>query len=117
MGTWNWGPFDNDVAFDTVRQLADGSFRMDQFRFECASNSLDSEQLQVLVALAAVMDGYVPAPEYSSARDFAFSFKDRRWVEAQVRQAIRPSGSELYDMWKDAGELEQWLAATMKVVH
>lgn len=117
MGTWNWGLFDNDVAFDTVRQLAEGMFRMDQFRFECAGHPLDSERLQVLVALAAVIDGHVPAEEYAAARDFPFSFRDRRWVKAQVKAAVIPSSSELYDMWKDAGELEQWLAATKKVVH
>ncbi|QPK84118.1 DUF4259 domain-containing protein [Corynebacterium qintianiae] len=115
MGTWNWGPFDNDIAFDAVRQLADGTFRMDQFRFDCEQSRLDTEQLQVLVALAAVVNGYVPA-QFESARAYEFGFKDRRWIEARVREAVAPTGSELYDMWKDAGELEQWLAATNKVV-
>ena len=40
MGTWNTGPFDNDSAADAVAALVDGTFRMDQFRFECGLGTL-----------------------------------------------------------------------------
>lgn len=112
MGTWNWGPFDNDAAKDAVGQLADGTFRMDQFRFECDNASVDSEQGQVIVALAAVINGHLPCESLERARAFDFSFRDRRWIEAKVREAVVVDGSELYGMWEDAGELQQWLAAT-----
>ncbi|AWB83931.1 DUF4259 domain-containing protein [Corynebacterium liangguodongii] len=115
MGTWNWGPFDNDVAEDTVRRLADGSFRMDQFRFDCSDAHLDTEQVQALIALAAVMNGHGPAGSVPLAP--RLSFEDRRWVEAKLREAMSPEGSELYGMWSDAGELHQWLEATAKAVH
>lgn len=116
MGTWNWGPFDNDTAWDTVRHLADGTFRMDQFRFDCEASRLDTEQLQVLIALAAVINGHVPCAELDGARAYEFSFKDRRWIEARVKEALQPGRSELYGMWEDAGELEQWLEVTSKAV-
>ncbi len=116
MGTWNWGPFDNDVATETVQQLADGTFRMDQFRFDCETTPLDSEQGQALVVLAAVMNGFVPDQRFESARAYKFAFKDRRWVESKVKEVIQPRGSELYEMWADAGELQQWLDATARVV-
>ncbi|MCG7254347.1 hypothetical protein CKJ81_11395 [Corynebacterium hadale] len=114
MGTWNYGPFDNDHARDAVRQLANGTFRMDKFRFACRELPLDSGQAEVVVALVAVMNGNLPSEEFHEALAFEFSFRDRRWLEHQVRELMSSPDSDLYEQWLDAGELEQWLAATRR---
>ncbi|MEX3505225.1 DUF4259 domain-containing protein [Corynebacterium sp. LK2510] len=112
MGTWNFGPFDNDRARDAVRQLADGTFHMNQFRFECGDAPLDSGCAEVIIALNAVMNGHIPCKEFTRALDYEFTFGDRRWLRTKLREALDPHRSELYEMWSDAGELEQWLEAT-----
>ncbi|WP_291314675.1 DUF4259 domain-containing protein [Corynebacterium sp. UBA2622] len=117
MGTWDHGPFDNDRARDTVRQLAEGTFRMDQFRFDCGEGPLDSESAEAVVALNAVLNGHVPRPEDAPALDFEFSFRDRRWLQAKLREALDPAHSELYELWREAGELKEWLDATGRVIH
>lgn len=117
MGTWNYGPFDNDKARDAVRQLADGTFDMDQFRFDCGNAPLDSERAEVVVALVAVMNGHLPPDADPCALDFTFTFGDRRWLRAKLREALDPRYSELYGLWSDAGELSQWLEATGRVTH
>ena len=54
MGTWNTGPFDNDSAHDAVNALVNGTFCMAQFRFECGLGSLDTDEAESVIALAAV---------------------------------------------------------------
>lgn len=116
MGTWDIGPFDNDPAVDAVAALADGSFRMDQFRFDCGRGPLGTDDAESVIALAAVINGHVPCPSQKAALDFPFSLDDRRWIRRRANQALLPGTSELYDLWEDAGELENWLAETKKYV-
>ena len=114
MGTWDTGPFDNDPATDAVAALADGTFRMDQFRFECGRGPLGAEDAESVIALAAVLNGHVPAAEQAGALSFPFTVDDRRWIRRQAAQITRRGGSELYELWEEAGELDQWLAATRR---
>ncbi|MCZ9292916.1 DUF4259 domain-containing protein [Corynebacterium meitnerae] len=114
MGTWDIGPFDNDPALDTVAALADGSFRMDQFRFECGRGALGADEAESVLALAAVLNGFVPSEEMRAALSYPFTSDDRRWIRRRADQAVNPEISELYDLWRDAGELESWLAETRK---
>lgn len=115
MGTWDVGPFDNDPAVEAVAALADGSFRMDQFRFECGRGPLGTDEAESVIALAAVINGHVPE-EHEAALTFPFTLDDRRWIRRRAEQAVRPGTSELYDLWENAGELENWLAETRKYV-
>ncbi|WP_288833243.1 DUF4259 domain-containing protein [uncultured Corynebacterium sp.] len=117
MGTWNYGPFDNDKARDTVRQLADGSFDMAQFRFDCGDAPLDSERAEIVVALVAVLNGHLPADADPRALDYQFTFRERRWLRSKLREALDPHNSELYELWSETGEVDQWLEATGKVIH
>lgn len=114
MGTWNTGPFDNDPAVEAVAALADGTFRMDQFRFECGRGPLGSEEAELIIALAAVLNGHVPAEDAAGALDYPFTLDDRRWIRRNAAQVVRPGGSELYDLWEEAGELNEWLAVTRR---
>ena len=116
MGTWDIGPFDNDPAVDAVAALADGSFCMDQFRFDCGRGPLGTDEAESVIALAAVLNGYLPSEDHAAALRYPFSIDDRRWIRHRATQAIRPEGSELYDLWENAGELETWLAETKKYV-
>ena len=115
MGTWNYGPFDNDHARDAVRALADGTFNMDKFRFQCRELPLDSAQAEVVIALVAVLNGHLPSEESQEALAFEFSFRDRRWLEQHVRELLNSHDSDLYEQWREAGELEEWLTATRRV--
>lgn len=115
MGTWDIGPFDNDPARDAVAALADGSFRMDQFRFECGRGPLGTDEAEAVIALAAVIKGYAPEG-YGEALKFPFTLDDRRWIRRKAEQAVQPETSELYDLWESAGELDTWLAETKKYV-
>lgn len=114
MGTWDIGPFDNDSAVDTVAALADGTFRMDQFRFECGRGPLGTDEAEAVLALAAVINGFVPSGETKAALDYPFTLDDRLWIRRKAEQAVNPDMSELYDLWLNAGELESWLAETQK---
>lgn len=114
MGTWDTGPFDNDPATEAVAALADGTFRMDQFRFECGRGPLGTDEAESVIALAAVLNGHVPNQSVAPALNFPFSLDDRRWIRRHAAKAMRPGESELYDLWAETGELEDWLEATRK---
>lgn len=116
MGTWDIGPFDNDPAVDAVAALADGSFRMDQFRFDCGRGPLGTDEAESVIALAAVLNGHVPSEALAAALRYPFTLDDRRWIRHRASQALRRGTSELYDLWEDAGELDTWLAETRKYV-
>ena len=116
MGTWDIGPFDNDPAVDAVAALADGSFCMDQFRFDCGRGPLGTDEAESVIALAAVLNGHVPSEALANALRFPFSLDDRRWIRRRANQALLPGASELYDLWENAGELDNWLAETKKYV-
>lgn len=115
MGTWNTGPFDNDPAAEAVAALADGTFRMDQFRYECGRGPLATDDAESVIALAAVLNGHAPR-EAAGALQFPFTADDKRWIRRRVQAAVRPGGSELYALWEATGELDEWLEATRRFV-
>ncbi|WP_342319659.1 DUF4259 domain-containing protein [Corynebacterium mayonis] len=112
MGTWNCGPFDNDSALDTVSDLVEGTFNMDQFRFDCGAGHLDSDNGAAVVALNAVINGHVPSPKDAAALKYRFTFQERHWLKQKLREVLDPNNSELYQMWNDSGDLNKWLEET-----
>lgn len=114
MGTWDIGPFDNDPAADAVAAIVDGTFRMDQFRYECGLGPLGTDEAESIIALAAVLNGYLPARYADKGVNVTFSIEDKQWIRRRAQSVVRPGGSELYAMWEDAGELDEWLAAAKK---
>lgn len=114
MGTWNTGPFDNDPATEAVAALANGTFRMDQFRFDCGRGPLGTDEAESVIALAAVLNGHVPGEDSEAALTYPFSVDDRRWIRRHAAEVVKPGGSELYELWAEAGELEEWLEATRR---
>lgn len=112
MGTWDTGPFDNDPAAEAVEALANGTFRMDQFRFNCDSGPLGADDAESVIALAAVLNGHLPGGATAKALDYPFTTDDRRWIRRNARKATEPGGSELYELWQETGELDKWLTDT-----
>mgnify|MGYP001070767887 FL=1 len=115
MGTWNTGPFDNDPAAEAVAALANGTFRMDQFRFECGRGPLATDDAESIIALAAVLNGHAPEDSVE-ALDFPFTMDDKQWIRRRAQAAVRPGGSELYSLWETTGELDEWLKVTRRYV-
>ncbi|QYH19806.1 DUF4259 domain-containing protein [Corynebacterium aquatimens] len=114
MGTWNTGPFDNDPAAEAVAALANGTFRMDLFRFNCGRGPLGTDEAESVIALAAVLNGHAPEGYASTELAYPFTVDDRRWIRRNAAEVVRPGGSELYELWEEAGELDEWLEATRK---
>lgn len=114
MGTWNTGPFDNDSATDAVAALVDGTFRMDQFRFECGLGTLSTDEAESIIALAAVLNGHLPDEFAGEVVEYPFTLDDRRWIRRRAQAALRPGVSALYSMWEEAGELDEWLAVSRR---
>lgn len=113
MGTWNTGPFDNDSATDAVTALVNGTFSMDQFRFECGLGALGTVEAESVIALAAVIHGHRPEG-LEGTIDYPFTLDDKQWIRRRVQAALRPGGSALYSMWEEAGELEEWLESSRR---
>ncbi len=116
MGTWNTGPFDNDPAADAVAALANGTFSMDQFRFECGLGPLSTDAAESILALAALLKGHRPEQYADDDLDYPFTMDDKRWIRRRAQAAVRPGESELYSMWEATGELDEWLEATRRYV-
>lgn len=116
MGTWNTGPFDNDSANDAVTALVNGTFRMDQFRFECGLGALGTDEAESVIALAAVINGHLPEGYEGTTVDYPFTLDDKQWIRRRAQAAVRPGGSALYSMWEDSGELDEWLETTRRYV-
>lgn len=111
MGTWDIGPFDNDPAKEIAESLLNGSFRMDQLRFECDRGELSAEQGEAIIAIAAIMNGAAPEGMTSDQLAYPFTGEDRWWARERVAQVLKREGSALYEQWEDRGEVEQWLGA------
>ncbi|WIM68748.1 DUF4259 domain-containing protein [Corynebacterium breve] len=116
MGTWGVGAFDNDTASELVSELQRGVFRMQQLKFECANGPLTAQQAERVIALGALLAGERPEGVNLEGIDKQLSFRDRRWIAKNMKSAIMPGQSELYALWEDTGELEQWIEETTRVI-
>lgn len=129
MGAWGRKVFQNDTALDLVDEVLDGSFDLDEFRKDFRREEdegyLDASQGAALLALGAlvriarnedhadldVLLEHAEAEEVDLT-DFIdqFSDEDIQTLRELIGVVIRePSSSELYELWEESGELEQWL--------
>lgn len=129
MGAWGRNVFQNDTALDLVDEVLDGSFDLDEFRKDFRREEdegyLDASQGAALLALGAlvriarnedhadldVLLEHAEAEEVDLT-DFIdqFSDEDIQTLRELIGVVIRePSSSELYELWEESGELEQWL--------
>ncbi|GAA3797997.1 DUF4259 domain-containing protein [Micrococcus endophyticus] len=129
MGAWGRKVFQNDTALDLVDEVLDGTFDLDEFRKDFRREEdegyLDASQGAALLALGAlvriarnedhadldVLLEHAEAEEVDLT-DFIdqFSDEDIQTLRELIGVVIRePSSSELYELWEESGELEQWL--------
>jgi len=129
MGAWGRNVFQNDTALGLVDEVLDGTFDLDEFRRNFRRDEdegyLDASQGAALLALGALVRiarNEDPA-DLEALLDHAetdevdltafidqFSDEDVETLRELIGVVIRePSCSELYELWEESGELEQWL--------
>lgn len=129
MGAWGRNVFQNDTALDLVDEVLDGTFDLDEFRKDFRREEdegyLNASQGAALLALGALVR--IAQNEDHADRDALlehaeteeidltafidqFSDEDIQTLRELIGVVIRePSSSELYELWEESGELEQWL--------
>lgn len=126
MGTWGSGSFENDDALDAVDALVDGSFAFDELREALATDYLevpDGAVALALVEVALAALGRIDPPaelDEVDIRLLATQFDDATYelILRAAERAVQSDGSELYEVWLDAGdeELAEWRTAAMASV-
>lgn len=126
MGAWGSGPFENDDALDAVDALVDGSFTFDELREAVAADYLEAPEGSVALALVDVALAALGRIDPPAALDevdirlLATQFDDAAYelILTAAERAVRPDGSELYEVWLDAGddELAEWRTASITSV-
>jgi hypothetical protein len=126
MGAWGSGPFENDDALDAVDALVDGSFTLDELRDAVAGDYLEAPEGSVALALVevalAALGRIDPAAELDEVdiRLLATQFDDAAYelILAAAERVVQPDGSELYELWEEAGddELAEWRTTAVSSV-
>lgn len=118
MGAWGAGPFENDDALDAVDALVDGSFELDELRGALAGDYLEAPDGSVALALAevalATLGRIDPPAELDEVdiRLLSTQLDDATYelILRAAERAVQPDGSELYELWQEAGDddLAEW---------
>jgi hypothetical protein len=139
MGSWGTDVFENDTAMDLLDEVLGGSFRLDDYRHDIRAESSDGyisaptgEQLLAMGALVRVARGdEIDARgqivehaqlEEGTELDLApfleqFSEEDIDRLREHIGMTIRePAVSELFELWEESGELEEWLERSRQAV-
>lgn len=126
MGAWGSGSFENDDALDAVDALVDGSFTLDELREALAADYLEAPEGSVALALVevalAALGRIDPPAELDEVdiRLLATQFDDAAYelILTAAERAVQPDGSELYELWEEAGdeELAEWRTAAVSSV-
>lgn len=126
MGAWGSGPFENDDALDAVDALVDGSFALDELRAALQNDYLEAPEGSVALALAevalATLGRIDPPAELDEVdiRLLATQLDDAAYelILRAAERVVQPDGSELYELWEDAGddELAEWRTAAVTSV-
>lgn len=121
MGTWGYGPFENDGAGDLLAALRAGDPDIDDYLAHVGEEYLEADDAQAAVALAevvAVAHGLRPAPPQLDGIDAAaytesLAPAQRARILTTLERAIADSDtSELHELWAENGpeDLEAWRA-------
>ncbi|WP_058234751.1 DUF4259 domain-containing protein [Devriesea agamarum] len=115
MAAWDLGPFDNDGAMDLVADISDGEFD-DLDDVLDVSDYIDSDQGEMIIALAHLAAGHFPADQDELTADHV-SFLKSPDIRAKLRTALEAvlstsERSELVELWEESDELEEWKAAS-----
>ncbi|TDD64226.1 DUF4259 domain-containing protein [Actinomadura darangshiensis] len=121
MGTWDVGPFDNDHAADFTGDLDDTpaperpALIRQALEAAMREESLDGHVGDIAVAAAAIVasqcpDGEPCDPVYGPEKPLSPLPADLRPLAVQALDRVTGPGSELADLWADAGSLAEWRA-------
>lgn len=126
MGAWGAGPFENDDALDAIDALVDGSFELDELRDALAGDYLEAPEGSVALALAeialAALGRIDPPAELDEVdiRLLSTQLDDAAYelILRAAERAVQPDGSELYELWQEAGDddLAEWRTAAVTSV-
>lgn len=126
MGAWGAGPFENDDALDAIDALVDGSFELDELRDAVAGDYLEAPEGSVALALAevalAALGRIDPPAELDEVdiRLLSTQLDDAAYelILRAAERAVQPDGSELYELWQEAGDddLAEWRTAAVTSV-
>lgn len=117
MGAWSSEPFGNDGAGDLVATIANGQFTFDELAWAFEDDYLEVDGGQyalALVEIALVLRGVRPAHPELADVDLTpvaglFTEDRLRWIVEMADRALTDSEtSELYELWEEAGTLEEW---------
>jgi hypothetical protein len=127
MGTWDFGPFDNDPAADFAGDLDEAAAEERAGlvvavleRALASGGYLAGKEGEVAVAAVALVAAQCPGgepvdPSYGPKRPIPGL--DARWVGLALRALDRVLGpdSELVELWDDSGEGERWQDRTARL--
>ncbi len=122
MGAWGFGPLENDGASDLIAEIEDGDFSFEgvEWAFE-DEDYLEVDGGQMAIAMAALVQvgrGERPLPhELSPTGLEAFMSQigpeQLEFIQEQVKRALSsPDESELYELWLETDEFDQWYEAS-----
>jgi hypothetical protein len=120
MGAWGNGAFENDGALDLIADLRHGNFSFDeiQWAFE-DENYLEVDGGQMALALAeiavAIRKGQPSPVEELDLSTVAQHFTPEAigFIREQVQRTLSDAEhSELYELWEETDELDEWLRAS-----
>ncbi|SDD18156.1 DUF4259 domain-containing protein [Glycomyces harbinensis] len=123
MGAWDYGPFDNDGAWDCVGALAkDDPAKVAEQLTEAMGEVLDNEdyienpEAQGAVAAAVLIANRLGAPaandriaEILEAHPFTATDELRTQALRVLDRLREPDTNEWHDLWLDSGALEKVL--------
>lgn len=123
MGAWGTGAFENDAAVDAVDELVDGTFSFDELRDLMSSDYLEEPGGSLALALTEVALtalGRIDPPaalDEVDVRLLSTQLDDQTYdlILTAAERAVSPDGSELYEVWEEAGDddLREWRTASL----
>lgn len=114
MGAWGAGPWENDGALDLRAEIEDGGLVVEDlaWAFEDEYLEVDGGQIALaLVDLALAVRGLRPAPGDLDLGRVAPVFTPEvvAWIAEQADRTLAGTEtSEAYELWEEAGSLDEW---------
>ncbi len=120
MGAWGNGAFENDGALDLIADIRAGNFSLDgiQWAFDDEDYlEVDGGQIALALAeIAAAIRKNQPSPVEEldiSAVAHHFTPEAIEFIRDQVRRTLSDAEhSELYELWEETDELDEWLTSS-----
>lgn len=126
MSTWGHGAFDNDDASDFLGDLLESGQPVDDLRDALGTGALDEGYLEapdgsvavaaaavIAVAMAGPVEG-VPAEQAAHVAELGLAPDDVEQLTTEALAALDrvvAAGSELAELWGEAGEAVAWRSA------